>query len=120
MKNKPTFVVNFCDTVYRLQDHQTIFPAYYVHLGRYRLPASKAIRSSGLENKAWINGFIENPKGVFLTIHKEGTHRQSGWLEKREKQQRISFRRLSDGFPEEKPTNKSAPIEIKGIDKRPG
>ena len=114
-ENKPTFVVNFCDTVYRLQDHQTIFPAYYVHLGRYRLPASKAIRSSGLENKAWINGFIENPKGVFLTIHKEGTHRQSGWLEKEKNSKEFPSEDYQMVFLKKSRQTKVLPLKSKGL-----
>lgn len=114
-ENKPTFVVNFCDTVYRLEDFQTIFPAYYVHLGRYRLPASKAIRSSGLENKAWINGFIENPKGVFLTIHKEGTHRRSGWLKKENNSKEFPSEDYQMVFLKKSRQTKTLPLKSKGL-----
>lgn len=115
-ENKPTYVVNYCDTIYRLPDHQTICPVYYVHLGKYRLPAAKALKSIGLENKAWVNGFEENPKGVFMIIHRKGTSEESVWLKKgKATKNKIPTVNYQVVYLKESRQTKALPLTSKGL-----
>lgn len=115
-ENKPTYVVNFCDTIYRLLDHQTICPVYYVHLGKYRLPAAKALKSIDLDNKAWVNGFEENQKGVFMIIFRKGTNEESGWLKKeKDTKKKIPNVNYQVVYLKESHQTKSLPLTSKGL-----
>lgn len=76
---QPTFFVTYCDTIYRLLDHQTIAPVYNIHLGKYRALASYVRNKGDKRNKAWVNDLKENPQGIFLKVHREGQSNQSGW-----------------------------------------
>ncbi len=86
--NKPTFSATYCDTVYRLSDHRTITPVYNIHLGKYKASANYVINKGDKRNKAWINELRENPKGVFLKVHREGKSNKSGWLDNKDKENR--------------------------------
>lgn len=74
------FPATYCDTVYRLSDHRMITPVYNIHLGKYKASANYVINKGDKRNKAWINELRENPKGVFLKVHREGKSNKSGWL----------------------------------------
>lgn len=86
--NKPTFSATYCDTVYRLSDHRMITPVYNIHLGKYKASANYVINKGDKRNKAWINELRENPKGVFLKVHREGKSNKSGWLDNKDKENR--------------------------------
>lgn len=86
--NKPTFSATYCDTVYRLSDHRTITPVYNIHLGKYKASANYVINKGDKRNKVWINELRENPKGVFLKVHREGKSNKSGWLDNKDKENR--------------------------------
>ena len=85
-ENKLTFSATYCDTVYRLLDHQTISPVYNIHLGKYRAPAIYVFHRGDKRNKAWVEDLRENSKGVFLKVHREGKSNKSGWLDAKDKQ----------------------------------
>lgn len=86
--NKVTFTATYCDTVYRLSDHQTITPVYNIHLGKYRASALYIFHRGDKRNKAWVDDLKENPKGVFLKVHREGKSSKSGWLDNKNKENR--------------------------------
>ena len=86
--NQPTFFVTYCDTIYRLLDHQTIAPVYNIHLGKYRALANYVINKGDKRNKAWVTDLQESPKGVFLKVHREGKSNKSGWLDNKDKENR--------------------------------
>lgn len=86
--NKLTFNATYCDTVYRQLDPQTIAPVYHIHLGKYRAPATYVFHKGEKRNKAWVNELRENPKAVFLKVHREGKSNKSGWLDHTDKQNR--------------------------------
>ena len=86
--NKPTFSATYCDTVYRLSDHRMITPVYNIHLGKYKASANYVINKGDKRNKVWINELRENPKGVFLKVHREGKSNKSGWLDNKDKENR--------------------------------
>ena len=76
-----TFRLSFCDTIYRIRDEQTYYPAYVTDFGKLRLTAIENIQGKDLKNKAWMTALEENAKALFIRTYKEGKSTQSGWLD---------------------------------------
>lgn len=73
--------MSFCDTIYRIQDEQTYYPAYVTDFGKLRLTAIENIQGKDRKNKAWMTALEENAKALFVRTYKEGKSTQSGWLD---------------------------------------
>lgn len=76
-----TFRLSFCDTIYRIRDEQTYYPAYVTDFGKLRLTAIENIQGKERKNKAWMTALEENAKALFIQTYKEGKSTQSGWLD---------------------------------------
>lgn len=76
-----TFRLSFCDTIYRIRDEQTYYPAYVTDFGKLRLTAIENIQGKDLKNKAWMTALEENAKALFIRTYKEGKSSESGWLD---------------------------------------
>lgn len=76
-----TFRLSFCDTIYRIRDEQTYYPAYVTYFGKLRLTAIENIQEKDRKNKAWMTALEENAKALFIRTYKEGKSTQSGWLD---------------------------------------
>lgn len=114
--NKITFTATYCDTVYRLLDHQTIAPVYAIHLGKYRAHATYVFNRGEKRNKAWMNEIRESPRGVFLKIHREGKSNKSGWLDTQDKQnQDFPSEDYLMVYLKEKRQTKALPLTAKGL-----
>lgn len=80
-ENQITFRTSYCDTIYRVTDEQTYKAEYYIHMGKYRAPASYIFNGGERKNKAWLTDLKENKQSLFLKIFKEGKSTKSGWLD---------------------------------------
>ena len=76
-----TFRLSFCDTIYRIRNEQTYYPAYVTDFGKLRLTAIENIQGKDRKNKAWMTALEENAKALFVRTYKEGKSTQSGWLD---------------------------------------
>lgn len=76
-----TFRLSFCDTIYRIRNEQTYYPAYVTDFGKLRLTAIGNIQGKDRKNKAWMTALEENAKALFVRTYKEGKSTQSGWLD---------------------------------------
>lgn len=74
-----TFRLYLCDTIFRLRSPDTVFPAYSIHMGKYRASTVELLGNTDLEDKAWMESLTESPKGVFLGIYQEGEAPKIDW-----------------------------------------
>lgn len=79
-QDQMTFMIPFCDTVYRLRDQQTIVPIYNFHLGESGVLTDYSSNRGVKEGKIWLRTLYENQKALFIGLYQKNGPKLSNWL----------------------------------------